>query len=171
MYTQGDTTKDDDDDDDDAPMLVEMTSTSDESRVSGKPRYNLKLPTFAGKRFHVFKVLFESTAEDMGWSEKQKVSHLVHALRDEPQELIASMGRKNWTAKGIMEELERVYIKNKSYATVQTELYDMRRKPEQTIYHFAAQIQSAARPADITDEKREWLIEVHLCLVCLNILS
>ena len=160
VFTHGDTTKDDDDDDDDddAPMMVETTSTSDESRGGGKPRYNFRLPTFGGKKFHVFKVMFESAAEDMGWNEKQKCSHLVHALRDEPQELIASINRKDWTTKGLMDELERAYVKNKSYATVQTELYDMRRKPDQTIYHFAAQIQSAARQADITDEEREWLM-------------
>ena len=142
--------------------MMSTSSTSDTTyRKPRRSASQMRTPVFDGneQEYHIFRELFLATARDAGWSEIEKGTQLRLALRKKAKNVLGPLGSsENWTFDRVLSALDGVYARQKSYATVQIQMRDMKRKADQTIHDFATQVRDAARPASMTHEEREWLV-------------
>ena len=137
-------------------------SDTEDSRGGSKTR--VRVPTFNGTDFHVYKELFTTSAEYAGWSEREKKIHIISGLRKPATDILSRPGRQQWSSNKFLDELEKAYGQNRPFTEVQTELLSMRRKLKQDLYTFASELRAVAMQARMEDEQREWLLRTAFML-------
>lgn len=120
-------------------------------------RMRVTVPTFNGQNFHVFRPMFDSIVAATGWNEEQRNLQLQSAMRGEARTTMMLLRPDRWTYDNIMTLMETHFVKTTSYADVQTEVFLMKRKPNQTLRQFAVAIKIACQKAMLPEAECERL--------------
>ena len=142
----------------------ETSTYSDTEDNRGGSKTRVRIPTFNGTDFQVYKELFTTSAEYAGWSEKEKKINIINGLKKPATDILRRPGRRNWSSQTFMDELEKAYGQNRPFIEVQTELLSMKRKLKQDLYAFASELRAVATQAQMDDVQREWLLRTAFML-------
>ena len=131
--------------------------TVDESRRR-KVNIRMRVPTFAGEDFHIFRPMFNAAAARANWDDLEKSEQLQNALRGTAKRILGYVQPDKWSYDTIMAELEKQYGETKSFADISEKLLTMKRKTTQSLHDFAFAILKKSRAGKMPDDERERLV-------------
>lgn len=125
-----------------------------DSRSSSRRRNisDVKLPSFNGNNWLAFQQQFESACQANGYTAREKGYRLRCALTGTAMNLLVNGGAEHWDYKTLTEALEARYGRTKARATIENQLNDMRKRPEQSAHEFADALDTLASNARMTPQ-------------------
>ena len=127
----------------------------DSGSRDGSRRRNIsdvKLPTFNGNNWLAFHQQFESACLANGYNNREKGFRLRCALTGTALNLLTNGGSEAWNYKTMIEALEARYGRTKARATIENQLNDMRKRPDQSAHEFADALDTLASNARMSPQ-------------------
>ena len=136
-------------------------STSPAAQTNARRKYGegkLRLPLFDGHDWPGFIKQFEACVRYYKWSDHEKAMRLAMSMVGEARLALMSTRTPHWSYATLRKHLEARFGKCTRYAQTQTELFAVKREPDQSLQEFYDAICSIADTANVTAAESEKLV-------------